>query len=47
MWGISWNNLMLFIADLPQYDFDSRDKKEETIEGDELETADDFKDFLG
>jgi hypothetical protein len=35
---------MLHIGDLPQYK--SIDKKEEVKEGGELETVDDFKNFL-
>lgn len=39
---------MLFIADLPQYDFGSKEKsKQEIIEGGELEDVEDFEDFLG
>jgi hypothetical protein len=42
MWGISWKNLMMMIADLPYYDYDNNHTKE----GEELETVDDFKKFL-
>lgn len=35
-------NLMLMIADLPQYDFDKKSMKV----GKELETVEDFKNFL-
>ena len=39
---------MLFIADLPQYDYGDKGKsKEEIIEGDELEDVEDFENFLG
>ena len=48
LWGISWINLNLLIADLPQYNYDSKEEKSKNVvEGEELETIEDFENFLG
>ncbi len=34
MWGISWQNLNLMMADLPWYDYDKKDEAKEVKSGD-------------
>lgn len=34
MWGISWQNLNLMMADLPWYDYDKKDEATEVKSGD-------------
>mgnify|MGYP000882729048 CR=1 FL=1 len=34
MWGVSWQNLNLMMADLPWYDYDKKDEAQEVKSGD-------------